>query len=90
MGALVDAYCRAGTAVTFRQEQLPMPVSAHTVEWGLGAPGALAWLEQRAHDTAVPSGCDIRAVPATLLAPEALDALGSGIIAGSMRQLLGF
>ncbi|AXK85065.1 Secretory lipase [Nocardia farcinica] len=90
VGALVDAYCRAGTAVTFRQEQLPMPVSAHTVEWGLGAPGALAWLEQRAHDSAVPSGCDIRAVPATLLAPEALDALGSGIIAGSMRQLLGF
>ncbi|MFC9786566.1 lipase family protein [Rhodococcus sp. NPDC127528] len=90
VSALVTSYCQAGAPVTFRKEQLPMPVSAHTVEWGLGAPGALAWLGHRADDTATPQGCDIQAVPATIAAPDALDSLGSGIVTGSVRQLLGY
>jgi hypothetical protein len=86
---LVSAYCRGGTAVTYRREEIPTPISGHTIEWLAGAPGALSWLEQRAQGN-LPTGCDIQSVPATILAPDALDALGSGIIAGSVRELLGF
>ena len=87
---LVSRYCSDGTPVTYRKEQVPLPVSGHTLEWGLGAPGALAWLGARATESAPPSGCDIREVPATITAPDALDSLMSGMVTGSLRQILGF
>lgn len=88
--ALVDTYCAGSTPVTYRQEQMALPISGHTFEWFLGAPGALAWLQQRAENPSVQVGCDIESVPATIATPDALNSLGSGIIVGSLRQLLGF
>ncbi|MGV9414816.1 lipase family protein [Nocardia sp. NPDC003693] len=87
---LVERYCAAGTPVTYRRETMPMPVSAHTLEWFIGAPAALAWLEARAADPADPTGCDVRTVPTTITDPEALNNLTAGIMAGPLRLLLGF
>ncbi|MEV0463847.1 lipase family protein [Nocardia tengchongensis] len=88
--ALVSTYCAAGTPVTYRREQLSMPGSGHTGEWFAGAPGALAWLRQQAENPSSHPSCDTRTVPATLLAPEAMDALTSGILTGPVRTFLGF
>lgn len=87
--ALVAGYCDSGVPVTYRREQLPLPLSGHTLEWALGAPGALAWLEQRAAANGTPTGCDIASVPATITDPAALTALTSGVITGSVLGLLG-
>ncbi|MEU0538248.1 lipase family protein [Nocardia sp. NPDC005978] len=86
---LVAGYCDSGVPVTYRREQLPMPLSGHTLEWALGAPGALAWLQQQADAAAEPTGCDIASVPATITDPAALGALTSGIITGSVLGLFG-
>ncbi|WP_458686544.1 lipase family protein [Nocardia tengchongensis] len=88
--ALAATYCAGGTPVTYRREQTAMPGSAHTGEWFLGAPGALAWLQQQAENPSAQPVCDTRTVPATLLAPEAMDALTSGILTGPVRTFLGF
>lgn len=88
--ALVASYCDNGTSVTYRRESLPMPVSGHTVEWFLGAPGALAWMQRQAENPAASTGCDIQTVPTTIVEPEALDHLTNGIITGPLRLLLGF
>ncbi len=88
--ALVAGYCERGTPVVYRRESAPLPLSGHALEWFLGAPGALAWLQQQAEGARTRSGCDIRTVPATVLEPEALEALASGIVTGSVRALLGF
>ncbi|WP_460729131.1 lipase family protein [Nocardia heshunensis] len=87
---LVATYCDGGTPVTYRREEITMPVSGHTGEWFLGAPGALAWLERQADDPSASAGCDIQTVPATMADPAALEALASGIIAGPVRSFLGF
>lgn len=87
---LAAGYCERGTAVTYRRESIPLPVSGHTLEWFLGAPGALAWLQQQVENPGAATGCDIRTVPATVLEPAALEALSSGIVTGSARALLGF
>lgn len=86
---LVSTYCDSGTPVTYRREQLTLPVSGHTLEWGLGSPGALAWLQSRADSAEIPTGCDTRSVPETVLAPDSLTALTSGMLGGSLRALLG-
>ncbi|MFF2557469.1 lipase family protein [Nocardia sp. NPDC058058] len=88
--ALVSGYCDRGTPVTYRREAVPLPLSGHALEWFLGAPGALAWLQRAVDGSITRSGCDIQTVPATVLEPEALQALASGIVVGSARQLLGY
>ncbi|WP_433594584.1 lipase family protein [Nocardia sp. CA-145437] len=90
MDTLVSTYCAAGTPVTYRREQLAMPASAHTGEWFLGAPAALAWLRQQAENPAAHPGCDSRTVPTTAADPAAMDALISGILTGPVRTFLGF
>ncbi|MEU1207577.1 lipase family protein [Nocardia sp. NPDC005825] len=87
---LVSAYCAAGTPVTYRREQLSMPASAHTGEWFLGAPAALAWLQQQAENPTAHPTCDTRTVPTTATDPTALDALTTGILTGPIRTFLGF
>ncbi|MEU1431950.1 lipase family protein [Nocardia sp. NPDC005746] len=87
---LVSTYCAAGTPVTYRREQLAMPASAHTGEWFLGAPGALAWLQQQAENPSAHPVCDTRTVSTTAADPAAVDALISGILTGPVRTFLGF
>ncbi|MET9486614.1 hypothetical protein [Nocardia sp. NPDC006630] len=86
---LVSTYCAAGTPVTYRREQIAMPGSGHTGEWFLGAPGALAWLQQQAEDPAAHPNCDTQTVPATVLDPAAMNALTAGILTGPARTFLG-
>lgn len=87
---LAATYCAAGTPVTYRREQLAMPASAHTGEWFLGAPGALAWLQQQAENPSAHPDCDTRTVTTTAADPAAMDALVSGILTGPVRTFLGF
>ncbi|MFD7842429.1 lipase family protein [Nocardia sp. NPDC059764] len=89
MDTLVATYCAAGTPVTYRREQLAMPASAHTGEWFLGAPAALAWLQQQAENPTAHPTCDIRTIPTTATDPAALDALTTGILTGPVRTFLG-
>ncbi|MGW4534980.1 lipase family protein [Nocardia sp. NPDC004340] len=89
MDTLVATYCAAGTPVTYRREQLAMPASAHTGEWFLGAPAALAWLQQQAETPTAHPTCDTRTVPTTATDPAALDALTTGILTGPVRTFLG-
>ncbi|MEC3954176.1 lipase family protein [Nocardia sp. CDC153] len=88
--ALVSTYCAGGTPVTYRREQIEYPYSGHTLEWFLGAPAALAWLEQRIDTSTAPSGCDTQSVPATVLDPTAMNALVSGILTAPLRVMLGY
>ncbi|WP_431957764.1 lipase family protein [Nocardia lijiangensis] len=86
---LVDQYCAAGTSVTYRRDLIPSVVSTHTFEWGLGAPGAFAWLKDRAADAGWPPiGCDIQTV-STPVTPAALSTLGPDYTGGLLAALLG-
>lgn len=87
--AVVAAYCAGGTPVTYRREQVAVPISGHTGEYFLGTPGALAWLQQRAENPVAQTGCDIRTVPATILEPGALDTIPALLLVGPIRQVLG-
>ncbi|WP_278261243.1 lipase family protein [Nocardia sp. AG03] len=85
---LVEGYCAAGTAVTYRRDLIPSVVSAHTFGWGLGAPGAFAWLKERMADAEPPRGCDVQTL-STPVTPEALSTLGPDYLVGMLRAVIG-
>ncbi|WP_435590858.1 lipase family protein [Nocardia sp. bgisy118] len=85
----VDGYCAAGTSVTYRRDVIASVISAHTFEWGLGAPAAFAWLKDRAADAGFPpTGCDIQTV-STPTTPAALSTLGPDYTGGLLAAILG-
>ncbi|MBF6364957.1 lipase [Nocardia puris] len=85
--ALVERYCGTGTPVTYRRDVIPSAVSAHVFGWGLGAPGAYAWLKERAAGPR-PAGCDVRTMSTPLSAP-ALGTLGPDYLAGLFAAITG-
>ncbi|PWV71056.1 secretory lipase [Nocardia neocaledoniensis] len=88
LDALVDRYCRSGTAVTYRRDTTPSTVSAHTFGWGTGAPAAFAWLTERVARQDRPAGCDTQTGP-TIATPEALTALGEDFVGGVAAAIAG-
>lgn len=94
---MVRSYCRGGTPVVYRREALPprpfpKVMTTHGTVAVTGAPGAIAWMKTRL-STAHPkklSGCDTKTVQSSLLNPDAMQTLGSGIIANTMLSAIGW
>ncbi len=91
---LVRSYCRAGSRVTYRREQLPPnPIpqisSTHGIELILGGPAALSWLDRRMAAVPVATGCDIKTTPSTFATAGALRELGPSFIVNPLATMLG-
>ncbi|MBF6453275.1 lipase family protein [Nocardia cyriacigeorgica] len=84
---LVDKYCAAGIAVTYRRDVVPSAVSPHAFEWGLGAPAAFAWLKDRAAGRPL-AGCDVQ-TGTTPTTPAAMNAFGADFVGGMLAAILG-
>ncbi|MEV6062322.1 lipase family protein [Nocardia asteroides] len=85
---LVAGYCAAGTPVTYRRDVIPSAISAHTIGWGLGAPGAFAWLTDRVERPSPPTGCEVTTTT-TVADPGAASTLIPDFAGGLLAALLG-
>ncbi|QXQ12659.1 lipase family protein [Skermania piniformis] len=80
---LADSYCRGGTPVAYRREELPPALppqtfTTHGAVYAAATPAAFAWLKQRMTPGAAPMvGCDIQSLPSTSATPEGAAEFGS-------------